>query len=81
MRSVWKINFTDTAIKSLSKLDKKITNKIFSWLDERIHACDNPRLWGKPLKGNKFGESWCYRIGDYRILCNIQDKKLIVAVI
>ena len=33
------------------------------------------------LKGNKFGESWRYRIGDYRILCNIQDKKLIVIVV
>lgn len=81
MRSNWIIKFSETAIKSLSEIDKKQAKRIIDWLEERLNNCNNPRLWGKPLKGSKFGENWCYRVGDYRILCNLEDGKLIVAII
>jgi mRNA interferase RelE/StbE len=79
--SNWKIEFTSTAIKSLSKLDKQVAQRIFTWLDERILVCNNPRLWGKQLQGSKFGENWCYQVGTYRILCNIEDHVLTVTVV
>ena len=81
MRLNWTINFTNTAIKTLSKLDKKQASRIFTWLDERLNNCSNPRLWGKQLKGSKFGENWCYRVGNYRILCNINAGNLVVVVV
>lgn len=77
----WKIEFTETAIKSLAKIDNLHAKRIFMWLDERINNCNNLRLWGKQLKGSKFGENWCYRVGNYRILSNIEDGKLVVAVV
>ncbi len=42
-----------------------------------VDNTENPRITGKPLKGNKKG-IWRYRVGDYRILCDIQDKKLVI---
>lgn len=81
MPLIWNINFTNTALKTISKFDKTTQIRIFKWLEERVSKGNNPRLWGKQLKGSILGDNWCYRIGDYRILCNIQDDKLIVAVV
>lgn len=50
---------------------------IFSWMDLNIYNTDNPRVYGKALDGNLRG-LWRYRIWDYRIICEIQDEKLIV---
>ena len=37
----------------------------------------NPRAHGIPLKADKSGQ-WRYRIGDYRLICSINDNKLVV---
>lgn len=58
-------------------MDKQNAKRIFDTLEERIALLDDPRVLGKPLKGN-LGELWRYRIGDYRVLCNIQDDQLII---
>ncbi|MBS7825527.1 type II toxin-antitoxin system RelE/ParE family toxin [Wohlfahrtiimonas chitiniclastica] len=71
----WTINYSDTALKSLKKMDKQNAKRIFDTLEGRIALLDDPRVLGKPLKGN-LGELWRYRIGDYRVLCDIQDDQL-----
>lgn len=63
--------------KQLNKLDKYTKKLIIAWLNNNIHNCDNPRKHGEPLIANRLGQ-WRYRIGDYRVLVNIQDDKLIV---
>ncbi|OYQ68882.1 addiction module toxin RelE [Wohlfahrtiimonas chitiniclastica] len=73
----WTINYSDTALKSLKKMDKQNARRIFDTLEGRIALLDDPRVSGKPLKGN-LGELWRYRIGDYRVLCDIQDDQLII---
>ncbi|OYQ85884.1 addiction module toxin RelE [Wohlfahrtiimonas chitiniclastica] len=73
----WTINYSDTALKSLKKMDKQNAKRIFDTLEGRIALLDDPRVLGKPLKGN-LGELWRYRIGDYRVLCDIQDDQLII---
>ncbi|KZS22117.1 type II toxin-antitoxin system RelE/ParE family toxin (plasmid) [Wohlfahrtiimonas chitiniclastica] len=73
----WTINYSDTALKSLKKMDKQNAKRIFDTLEGRIVLLDDPRVLGKPLKGN-LGELWRYRIGDYRVLCDIQDDQLII---
>jgi mRNA interferase RelE/StbE len=70
-----------SAIKELNKLDKPTRKRINNWLEERILTTNNPRLWGKSLKGDSFGDYWCYRIGNYRILCVIKDDVVKVTVI
>lgn len=74
---VWTINYSERALKSLRKMDKQNARRIVDFMDSRIAALDDPRLSGKPLKG-ELGEFWRYRVGDYRILCEIRDDELII---
>jgi mRNA interferase RelE/StbE len=76
----WKIEYAGTARKQLRKLDKAIARRILDFMDERVAASDDPRLVGKALKG-PLGDLWSYRVGDFRILCDIQDGRLIVLVL
>lgn len=68
------------ALKQLSKLDKPVQRLILNWLDKNLQGTENPRLKGKGLVGDHSRE-WRYRVGDYRIIVDIQEKALIVLVI
>ena len=76
----YKVIFTERAKKQLKNLDKHIAALIIGWLEKNIQNCENPRLHGKGLLENKSGQ-WRYRIGDYRVICEIQDKEIIVLVL
>lgn len=78
---VWRIELTATASKNLSKLDRPIALRITKFLRERISSLDDPRSTGKALTGAVFGSYWRYRVGDYRLICDIQDGKLCVLVV
>jgi mRNA interferase RelE/StbE len=65
------------ADKQLSKLDKSNARILIVWLNKNIDGCENPRLWGKALSGSH-ADKWRYRVGDYRILVDIQDEELVV---
>ncbi|GAB4539054.1 MAG: type II toxin-antitoxin system RelE/ParE family toxin [Pleurocapsa sp.] len=77
---MWKIEWDSKALKEAKKLDRDARNKIVDYLEKRVLASQNPYQFGKPLKGNKAG-IWRYRVGNYRILCQIEDKALIILVI
>lgn len=74
------ILFTEKAKKQLKKLDKHIAALILGWLEKNIQNCENPRIHGKGLVENKSGQ-WRYRIGAYRVICEIKDKEVIVLVL
>ena len=74
------IVFSERAKKQLKKLDKHISTLIVGWLEKNIEGCINPRIQGKGLVGNKSGQ-WRYRIGDYRVICEILDNEVIVLVL
>ncbi|HGJ5881983.1 type II toxin-antitoxin system RelE family toxin [Arsenophonus sp.] len=74
---VWKIKYADSALKSVKKMDMQNAKRIVDYLDKRIASSDDPRVFGKSLKGD-LGEFWRYRIGDYRVLCEIIDEELII---
>ena len=76
----YKVIYTERAIKNLKKLDKNIRNLIYAWIDKNLEGCENPRLHGKCLTGDKSGE-WRYRIGNYRLICEINDKEIIILVL
>ena len=73
----WKLEYSDKARKQLHKLDPTQRAIILSWMDKNIDGCENPRDFGKGLTSNHTDE-WRYRIGDFRILCEIQDDRLVV---
>lgn len=74
----WKVEIYRDAKRDLEKLDPQVRRRIERFLYERVNGIDNPRRFGAALKGSKFGELWKYRIGDWRIVCEIQDANLIV---
>lgn len=73
----YKVEYTQRAVKQLKKLDKHTRKLILSWIEKNLVGCTNPRVHGKGLTANKSGQ-WRYRIGDYRIICEIQDDELII---
>ena len=72
----WRIDFTKQADKALVKLDKSISGRILDEI-ESIAKLENPRSCGRALTGN-FAGLWRYRVGDYRIICDIEDDVLLV---
>jgi len=77
---VWKILFDERARKELRKLDPDTQERILKWLRKRIADRNNPRQYGKGLKVRMQG-LWKYRIGSWRVICQIQDKEKIVFVV
>lgn len=77
----WTIDYTETARKQLLKLDRQVARRILDFMDERIAGQEDPRSSGKALTGPILGVFWRYRVGDCRIICDIQDGALRILVI
>ncbi len=75
---VWKIEMTGEAEKELARIDKPAAKRIIRYLRERVSV--DPRSSGKSLRGDLSG-LWRYRIGDYRVICELYDEKVSVLVI
>lgn len=76
----WVYRFDDRALKELRKLGKNAQRDIIAYLDDRIAGEGDPRRFGKGLKADLAG-LWRYRVGDYRVLCQIRDGELLVLVV
>ena len=74
---MYTLRYSDRAIKQLTKLDVGVQRLILTWIASNIENCENPRIKGKGLTANRSGE-WRYRVGDYRIICDIRDDELII---
>ncbi|HPX70747.1 MAG TPA: type II toxin-antitoxin system RelE/ParE family toxin [Bacillota bacterium] len=76
----YEIVTTERFDKAFKKIDRQTQKIIKAWIDKNLAGCENPRLHGKALSANRSGQ-WRYRIGDYRILAEIQDDKLVMIFI
>lgn len=76
----WTVEVTDVAERQLRKLDPQIQRRILDWLEDRIENCKNPRHFGEALRGDLAG-LWRYRVGAYRIVCQIRDERVVVLVL
>lgn len=76
----YKVVFTEHSIKQFSKLDRQTQILIQKWIKKNLEGCTDPRAHGKGLTANRSGQ-WRYRIGDYRIICDIDDEKVTIIVI
>ncbi len=76
----WTIEYTGTAKSQLRKLDRQMARRIVDFMDERIAGLEDPRSTGKALSG-PLGDFWRYRVGDCRLICDIQDGALRVLVV
>ena len=75
----YRVEYSETALKQLKKMDRFYARLLTSWIGKNLEGCDDPRAHGKGLTANRSGE-WRYRVGDYRILCTINDDVLVIEV-
>jgi mRNA interferase RelE/StbE len=67
--------------RELSKLDTQQAKRILKFLHDRVAKLDDPRSIGEALHGSRLGEFWKYRVGDYRLICKIDDNRLVVLIL
>jgi mRNA interferase RelE/StbE len=77
----WRVELDPAADRELSKLDPQMARRILVFLHDRVAILDDPRSIGEALKGSKLNEFWKYRVGDYRIIANIEDGALRVLIV
>ncbi len=76
----WQINYQSDTEKQLKRLDTPVRIRVTRFLEERVATLENPRCIGETLSG-PLGDYWKYRVGDCRIICNIQDATITILVI
>jgi len=76
----WTIKILDSAKQDLKKLDKPIQQRIASFLQKRLADTNDPKQLGKALQGHYAGY-WRYRVGDYRLICHLENEQLIIVVV
>lgn len=77
----WRIEISESAERQLAKLDRPVAKRIRSFLRKRVAVLDDPRSIGAALKGSELGEFWKYRVGDWRVICQIRDKEILIVVV
>jgi mRNA interferase RelE/StbE len=76
----WRIRIQKDAQKELSKLDRPVQKRIIEFLEHKLGQLPDPKIIGKPLTDNLLS-FWRYRVGNYRIICEIKDHELIILVV
>ena len=76
----YSVEYSKGAIKDLKKLDRYTQTLILGWIEKNLIGCENPRAFGKGLTANRSGQ-WRYRIGDYRLITEIYDDKIVILVL
>lgn len=77
---IYKVETTSRFDREFKKLDKYTTKMIKAWITKNLVDCEDPRAQGKALTANR-KRQWRYYIGDYRLICLIEDDKLIIAAL
>ena len=77
MTKKYELRYSKRAAKELKKSDKYTARMIYAWIDKNLADCENPRAFGKELVGASAG-TWRYRIGNYRLICQICDDELVI---
>ena len=73
----YNVEYSKTAMNTIKKMDSSTSKLIRTWIEKNLIDTENPRVKGKALTGDLKG-LWRYRVGDYRILADIQDDKLVI---
>lgn len=77
----YRVEFDPAALKDLKKLDRAVQQRLVGFLKTRVAALDDPRSIGEALAGAKLGNYWKYRVGDWRIIGDIHDDRIVVRVL
>lgn len=78
---IWKIEYAKSVQKSVRKLDRQTQNRLQKYLETRLAVADDPRSLGRALQGSQFQNLWRFRVGDYRIIAQIEDEGIRILVV
>lgn len=73
------VELTEQARKALKKMDRQTAMMLTAWIRKNLEGCTDPRQHGKGLTANR-SDQWRYRVGDYRIIADIQDDKIVILI-
>ena len=73
----FRVETTKRFDREFKKLDRYTQKMVKAWIEKHLVECDDPRAYGKGLTADRSGQ-WRYRIGDYRLICLIEDEKLVI---
>ncbi|NCA72819.1 MAG: type II toxin-antitoxin system RelE/ParE family toxin [Sphingobacteriia bacterium] len=74
----WTVSLKPRAKRQLAKLDRPVQKRLLDFMD-RLTGRDDPRELGRALQGHH--QLYKFRVGDYRIIAQIQDETLSVVVV
>ena len=77
----WRVEFADSAAKELRKTGPQVAKRILTFLRDRIAPLDDPRTIGEALRGKELGDFWKYRVGDWRVIAEIEDGLMLITVV
>jgi mRNA interferase RelE/StbE len=77
----WTIEFSEAALRQMQQLDRSVGQRIRKFLQDRVAPTEDPRSIGQALHGQRLGEFWKYRVGDYRLVTRIEDTRLLILVV
>ena len=77
----WTVKYTESSQRQLKKLDQPIASRVLDFMDERVALAQDPREQGQKLRGPRMGAYWRYRVGDVRVIGDIQDDVLLLLVL
>ena len=77
----FRVEFDPAALKDLRKLDRAVQQRLVGFLRTRVATLEDPRSLGEALAGARLGSYWKYRVGDWRIICDMQDERIVVRVL
>ena len=77
----WRVEFAASAAKQLRKLDRQVATRILTFLRDRVARLDDPRSVGEALRGKDFGDFWKYRVGDWRVIADLDDGVMLIMVV
>ena len=80
MNKQYKVRLEKSAQKNLKKMDKNDSKIIMAWISKNLVNCEDPYIHGKSLQGDLKGK-WRYRVGNYRLICNIDDEKVVILIL
>jgi len=76
----WTIRYLKSARKEAQKIDPQARERIREYMEQRVAGLDDPKQLGEPLKG-QWASLWRYRVGDYRVICELRDQELVILVV
>jgi len=78
---IWRIEYAKSVQKAVRKLDRQTQSRLRKYFETRLAVADDPHSLGRPLQGSQFQNLWRFRVGDYRIIAQIEDDKVRILVL